>query len=63
MLIDATQRFAQRTADWLMNDPNVKGEALIKRLALFPDSHATLIAKASARGASKTRTPSKSRTP
>ena len=51
MLIDATQRFAQRTADWLMNDPNVKGEALIKRLALFPDSHATLIAKASARGA------------
>lgn len=63
MLIDATQRFAERTAQWIMNDSNIKGEALIRRLALFPDSHATLIAKASARGANGTHTPSKSRKP
>lgn len=61
MLIDATQRFAERTAQWLLNDPNIKGEALIQRLALFPNEHATLIAKASARSANIASTHSRPR--
>lgn len=61
MLIDAREQFAERTAHWLMNDPNIKGEALIKRLALFPDEHATLIAKASARSANNSNTRSRPR--
>lgn len=47
MLIDATDRFAKRTAEWMMKDPNMKGAELVKRLSKFPDLFAIKVAQES----------------